>query len=53
MTDRNVAFAYADQDTAVIEKKVTVGDDRQKVVITVKNRMLKRQYSSRSCLRYL
>lgn len=30
-----VAFVYADQDTPVIEQEVTVGDDRQKVVIQV------------------
>ena len=31
----DVAFVYADQDTPVIEQEVTVGDDRQKVVIQV------------------
>ncbi|MCB7508474.1 LPXTG cell wall anchor domain-containing protein [Blautia sp. MSK20_18] len=30
-----VAFVYANQDTPVIEQEVTVGDDRQKVVIQV------------------
>ena len=38
----NVEFAYADQDTAVIEKEISVTDERQKVSITVgKNRMLR------------
>ena len=31
----DVAFVYADQDTPVIEQKVTVGDERQKVAIQV------------------
>ena len=31
----NVEFAYADQDTAVIEKEISVTDERQKVSITV------------------
>ena len=31
----DVAFVYANQDTPVIEQEVTVGDDRQKVVIQV------------------
>lgn len=31
----NVEFAYADQDTEVIEKEISVTDERQKVSITV------------------
>ena len=31
----NVEFTYADQDTAVIEKEISVTDERQKVSITV------------------
>lgn len=49
----DVAFVYADQDTPVIEQEVTVGDDRQKVVIQVENRMQKWCNRSRSCLWYL
>lgn len=33
--DSEVAFVYEDQDTPVVEQEVTVGDERQKVAITV------------------
>ena len=33
--DSEVVFVYEDQDTPVVEQEVTVGDERQKVVITV------------------
>ncbi len=50
----NVEFAYADQDTAVIEKEISVTDERQKVSITVEKQDAgDRQYSSRSSVRYL
>ena len=38
---RYVEFAYVDQETAVIEKEISVTDERQKVSITVENRMLR------------
>lgn len=33
--DSEVVFVYEDQDTPVVEQEVTVGDERQKVAITV------------------
>lgn len=33
--DSEVIFVYEDQDTPVVEQEVTVGDERQKVAITV------------------